>query len=136
MKKHVIKSSLLVGILSLFLAFSPMRSGGLKDITKPYLGEYQCKNATYGKQDILEGFSYVIIELKADETFVLRYADKEGKKKGEEKGTYVYDEKKETISFKLDKKSDWKREFPLKKGEIVISLKMGNKPLVLTFEQK
>ena len=136
MRKFVLKSSVLTGILSLFFALAPLRTGSLNDITQPYLGEYECKSATYGKKDILGDFSYVMLELKADETFVLRYADKKGERKGEERGTYVYDKERERITFQLNKKGDWKREFSLKDGGIFIALKMGNKTLSITFEQK
>ena len=136
MKKYVLKSSILAGLLSLFLACSTFCTGEISDITKPYLGEYECKSATYGQRDILEDFSYIVLDLKKDETFVLRYADKKGLLKGEQTGTYVYDKEKEKISLQIDGKSDWKREFPIQKGELVISLPIGGKTFTTTFQQK
>ena len=135
MKKQVLKSSLLAGITALLLTFSGLREGRLTDITKPYLGEYECKSATLGNEEYVDEFSYIILDLKADETFVLRYKTK-NKMKGEEKGEYSYDKEKETITLTLDEKSQFKREFSLKKGTICIEFPVGAKLFVMRFEQK
>ena len=135
MKKQVLKSSLLAGITALLLTFSGLREGTLTDITKPYLGEYECKSATLGNEEYVDEFSYIILELKADETFVLRYKTK-NKMKGEEKGEYSYDKEKETITLTLGEKSQFKREFSLKKGTICIEFPVGAKLFVMRFEQK
>ena len=135
MKKQVLKSSLLAGITALLLTFGGFREGTLTDITKPYLGEYECKSATLGNEEYVDEFSYIILELKADETFVLRYKTK-NKTKGEEKGEYSYDKEKETITLTLGEKSQFKREFSLKKGAICIEFPVGAKLFVMRFEQK
>ncbi len=119
----------------MLLTFSGLREGTLTDITKPYLGEYECKSATLGNEEYVDEFSYIILDLKADETFVLRYKTK-NKMKGEEKGEYSYDKEKETITLTLGEKSQFKREFSLKKGRICIEFPVGAKLFVMRFEQK
>ena len=119
----------------MLLTFSGLREGTLTDITKPYLGEYECKSATLGNEEYVDEFSYIILDLKADETFVLRYKTK-NKMKGEEKGEYSYDKEKETITLTLGEKSQFKREFSLKKGAICIEFPVGAKLFVMRFEQK
>ena len=64
MKKQVLKSSLLAGFCTLMLLFSGWREGKLTDVTKPYLGEYECKQATLGEKDCLKKFDYIRLELK------------------------------------------------------------------------
>ena len=58
------KSFILAGVLSLMSLFPNMQESTLKDIAKPYLGEYECKSAQLGEKDCLEQFSYVRLELK------------------------------------------------------------------------
>ncbi len=135
MKKAFLKTSVLAGIASLLFSFSAWKTGTLTDITKPYLGEYECKSATYGKKDMLEDISSVILQLKADETFVLSYKDKHGKTR-KETGTYQYDKERNTLHFFWEGKGELKRDFPLEKGCIQGSVKMGNKILSIRFEQK
>ena len=125
-------------ILSLLLSwttfFSGIKESKLSDISKPYLGEYECKSAQFGSLDCLKQFSYVRLELKGNGTFFLHYQEKGGKKK-ECKGSYVYDKEKNEIEF-TDESGTFRRSFPLSNGILTISLPIGEKILVLQFEQK
>lgn len=135
MKKYVLKSSLCAGIVSLLFALAPV-NGSLKDITKPYLGEYECKSATLGKKELLDDFSYIRLELKADETFSLYYAFKGGEKK-EATGRYQYDKEKKSITLVGEGlgNREFKKSFPLDKGKILITFTIGGKMLIMEFEQ-
>lgn len=134
MKKTVLKSSLLAGVVSLLFSFSVLKSGSLTDITKPYLGEYECKNATFGDRDFTDEFSYIKLELKKDETFVLRYKTKQGRT-GEETGYYTYNPNEESLCLSAGKNGEIKRRFPIKNGRFEIVLTIGSQLLQLTFEQ-
>ncbi len=135
MSKRIIKSSILAGIASLLFSFSALKVGSLTDITKPYLGEYECKTAMYGKKDLFEHFTNIVLELREDNTFALRFEDMKGKKR-EEKGTYEYDKEKNVFRFKLRGKREIKRDFVLEKGIVSGALKLGRRTLYLQFEQK
>ena len=135
MKKRVIRSSLLAGVMSLLFSFSALQTGNITDVTKPYVGEYECKSAIYGKKDITDGFTYIILDLRPDETFVLRYRTEKGKT-GEETGTYRYDDEKKTVRFSLENKGEFQREFPLENGELSVTVKLGMRTLSIVFEQK
>ena len=135
MKKKWIKSSLLAGLISLLFSFSALRVGSINDVAKPYLGEYECKSATYGNKDLCKDYTSIVLELRADNTFYLRYVEKKGKKK-EEKGTYEYDEDSKLLRFKRNGKSEIKRDFYLEKGEITGTAKLGGRVLCVRFEQK
>ena len=53
---------MLSGLITLLLLspwWTAMRSGTLTDITKPYLGVYECQSAQYNDKDLLENFSYI-----------------------------------------------------------------------------
>jgi len=134
MKTIKLKSSLLAGIVALFLLFSG-KGSSLKDITKPYLGEYECTNATFNGEDYLDRFSYIRLLLEGDETYSLLFCEK-GNERQQVKGNYTYDEKEKTITFSIEENSFLKRKFKLENGILNIVLPIGNKILLMQFEQK
>ena len=127
------KSFILTGLLSLTACFSSLREGSLCDISKPYLGEYECKRAQLGSFDCLKLFSFIRLELKDEENFTLCYQEK-GEKKKERSGKYTYDRERGILTLKDE--SGFCREFPLSDGKLTVSLPIGEKQLVLQFEQK
>lgn len=135
MKRNLLKSSLLASLAALSFSFSSLKEGSLTDITKPYLGGYECKSARLGDKEYLDDFSYITLELKKDETFTLYYCPKTGKK-GEETGSYRYDEKTETLTLSMGKNNELKRQIPIKDGEFCVTVPLGTKTLILQFEQK
>jgi hypothetical protein len=130
MKK--LKSSLAAGVVALLLSCSTVVKGELKDIAKPHLGVYECTEARMGDKEYLERFSYVHLELKADETFLLYYCEKEGEKHIQ-KGRYHYDKEKGVITLSG---GGMKREFPLSEGVLTIVIPLGAQTIHLKFEQK
>ena len=134
MKGIRLKSSLLAGLMA--LAFFPnMRKGELKDITKPHLGIYECTEAKLNERDYLDRFRYIHLELKSDETFLLHYCEKGGKKRTEQ-GKYTYDRKKGTVTLQGGAGGFLKREFPLNEGILTVVIPFGEQTLGLKFEQK
>ncbi len=135
MKKHLLKTSVLSCIAALAFSFPNLRTGSLKDITKPYLGEYECDRATVGEKDYLENFAYIRLELEKDNNFVLHYKTKEGVK-GEQTGKYTYDEKERAIYLSLGANGELKRKIPLDKGKLSLSFPLGSQIFCLEFTQK
>ncbi len=130
-----IKSSLLSGILSLFLCFPWVQGDSLKEITQPYLGVYECTQAQLNDTDCLSRFSYIDLELKTNDEFVLYYCEKNGERKQEE-GKYHYDTVKQTLTLMGGAGGFFKREFPFKEGVLTIHVRFGEQTLFLKFEQK
>ena len=135
MKKHILKSSILAGIASLLFVFPIFKKSELKDITKPHLGIYECKIAQINEVDYLDKFSYIRLELKDGGKYELTYCEKAGKE-GKKTGAYRYDRKKETLTIYLDSARLVKKEFPLKKGVLSLSVTLGEKTMYAQFEQK
>ena len=131
--KGKLKSSLSAGIVTLLLLFSPMQ-GEIKNIAKTYLGIYECTQATLGSKDLLPEFSYLSLELKDEENFLLHYQEKEGKRKRIE-GKYTYDGARGILTL-TENKLGVKKEIPIKEGKIILTVPMGGKTLLLQFEQK
>lgn len=129
------KLAILSSLGGLLFSFASLKSGSITDIAKPYLGEYRCEMATLGSKDCLENFKDVVLELKDESKYELRYQLKNGYK-GAEEGEYTYDKEKQTLTLTLGKAGQWKREVPLKGGKIYISVPLGNTLLYLRFIQK
>lgn len=130
-----IKSSVCAGLFALLITFSACTGDSLKDITKPHLGAYECESAKLGEREYMDEFSYIRLELHADQTFSLYYCPKDGQKR-EETGKYVYDEKEETLQLTLGENGEFKRKFPLKNGQLSVTLRIGTQTLSMQFTQK
>ena len=130
MKK--VKSSLAAGLAALLLSCASVVKGELKDITKPYLGMYECTEARMGDNEYLDRFSYIHLELKADERFILYYREKDGEKQTKE-GRYKYDKEKGVISLQG---GGLQREFPFADGVLMMVVPLGGQTIRLKFEQK
>ena len=133
MKIIRLKTSFLSVIATLFLCCPSLTSSTLPDITKPYLGEYECQIATLGTTDYTDYFQDIRLELKSDETFILRYKTLDGRR-GEENGTYKYDKNTQTVCLSSPK--GIKHCCPLKKGVLSLSLPIGDKLLNVQFKQR
>ena len=126
---------MLVGLVTLFFSLPNFKKGDLKEIAKPHLGIYECKIARIGEEDYLERFSYIRLELKDGGKYELTYREKQTAEK-RKTGKYRYDEQRETLTLYLDELGIVKKEFPLKKGILSVQVALGEKSMLLQFEQK
>ena len=128
-------------LLGCLLFSSPLQAcallpNSLTEITRPYLGMYECKQILLDGEDKLKEFEYVTLELKSDGEMVLSFLDKQGKK-GKTIAEYEYDEKMQTITvIKSIGNQKMKRTFPLKNGSILVHLIYETRTIIMKFEQK
>lgn len=111
-------------------------SSTLKEIAKPYLGEYECEQALYGDKAYLDNFEYIRIELRSDNTYVLSAKEKQSGRKTRVEGEYSYDENRKEITFQMGNNAYIKRKFMLKNGVLLMVTTFGNKVLQIEFRQK
>ena len=130
-----IRSGLIATLGALLFSFATLRSGSVRDIAKVHLGEYQCETITLGGEERLDEFQDVVLELKKDGEFELRYKMKNGYK-GKQTGGFDYDDQKQTLTLTMGVNGEWKREFPIKRGSIHVSVPIGNEILYIRFTQK
>ena len=137
MKRNVLKSSIFSGVLALLFCFPQIKDTSLADITKPYLGEYQCEPALYGEQDYLDEFSYIRLELKGDDTFILYGKPKDGEK-WERRGRYQYDKEKQTITLCIGDNGNGgiTHSFPFQDGTLHIYFPVHGKLVNVTFKRR
>ena len=130
--RKIVKSPIVVGLVVMLSMLPNLRKGELKDVAKPHLGFYQCTEAKLQGQDLLSRFDKIDLELKSDGTFVLRYCEKGGRLRTET-GQYEYHREKGTVVLQG---KNIRREFPLKKGVLTVTLSLAGETLHLKFEQK
>ena len=121
--------------MAIFFSFGTVKASTLPEITKPYLGCYECKSVTLGNKEYLDDFSDISLYLNKDETFVLYYCPKD-RERHEQKGNYKYDAQTGTLTFYINGLGCIKRIATVEKGSFYISLPIGVKTLRLHFEQK
>ena len=118
------------------MACASVDDGGLKEITKPHVGFYECKKIFLGKKDVLKEFKMVTAELTADNELIVRYKAKSGEK-GEYDCKYSYDDT--TGEIKLSKCKELggaKNKAMLKNGKLNLFVRFGKTNLIMEFEQK
>ena len=128
------KSFIVGGLAALLSLFPNLKQSSLDDMSKPYLGQYECKRAQLGSVDCLKRFHYVRLELKDEENFTLYYQEK-GEKKRQVSGQYAYDKDKKTLTLKGEKAEIF-RECTMEEGVFTLTFPIAGKILVLEFQQK
>ena len=96
MKKRVLFITVILCILLTLLpacstAQADGKSGSLKSITKPYIGEYECVEARLGETDLLEKYDFITISLLDGKKMEVIYKPNNGNKKTFE-GAYEVNE--------------------------------------------
>ena len=127
-------NSFVSGLASLLFSFLPLKNGDLKEITKPYTGEYECKLAQIGNTDLMDSFKKILLTLSPDGSFALDATDKCNKRRTEQ-GKYEYDLQNHEITF-LWQNGAYHRSFPVQNGEIFITVPLGAKTLRVVIEHK
>ncbi len=107
--------------------------GTLPEFSKPYMGEYICKELSIGGEDFIEKFEYVKLELDYDGEFTLSYSEEEGQS-GTYSGKYsVSPEGDEiTMSSRVGLRSV-SHTFPMENGKILVELNLQGKQLHAVF---
>ena len=133
-KKEKIRSCFGAGLFALWLACTPIK-GSLKEITKPYLGVYECKSILLAGKEFLTNDQRIALELKKNGVFTLYYKNVDEEAQTLE-GKYRYDEKTHCIQFLWEDKNVFKQSFPIENGQIILQYQFGTCSYKAIFEQK
>lgn len=103
----------------------------LKDISRPYVGEYQCKTLMFGDEEMIDRFEYVKLTLDGKDAFIFRARDEFGHDYTYE-GTYQYHDDRFTFTggFGIRKMS---RDIRYDQGTLSIDLPFAGKLLHAEF---
>ncbi len=129
MKKIV--CALALACMFLFTGCNVEEMSSLREISRPYAGEYKCKKLTLGGENMLASFRFLKLELAQDGTFTFKYEDVGGGR-GEYAGEYEMGES--SVTFRtLSGGEEKKFVFPYEKGTVHLELPFGGKLLLAEF---
>ena len=137
MKRKILLISLFcVLLLALLPACDARKTGSLKDLTMPYIAQYECTEARFGNDDLFEKFEYIEINLVNQEKLELIYKLKNGDKKVI-KAPYNLDKSTRELSAEIGILGHkFKQTAIVKNGKFTISKTIGKKQLVMKFKMK
>ena len=110
-----------------------VRSGSLEEISRPYLGVYECKSLQFGGEDKKNSFDYFRVELTSNGELIVSYKPKNGQvNRIPLTYEYHFEEKEVWVRgqwgvLKVDKK------FPLKNGTLSVVMSIFGKVAVVEF---
>lgn len=103
----------------------------LRELSRPYVGEYRCNKLTLGGEDLLGRFEAIKLTLTYFGDFTLCYTDM-WKGEGEYSGRYLAEE--DSVLFLIPSGGEEKRyRFPYEEGKILVDLPLGEKLLHAEF---
>lgn len=118
---------------ALFCGCNVSEMSTLSDLSKPYVGFYECDKVQLGGEDMTEQFDYIRLELDYGGDFSLTYRSTDGNEGGYQ-GTYETDTEAGEITLRaktgLVSKSF---TFPMEKGKIYVDYMLNGKLLHAVF---
>ncbi len=123
-------------ILTLFPACDAQKAGSLKVITRPYIAQYECTSATFGKDNLLDKFDYIEVNLVNKNELEVIYKLKIGDRKII---SAPYDFNPETHELSADigiLGYKFKQTVIIKNGRFTVTKPIGKKQLIMNFQIK
>ena len=107
--------------------------GSLPELSKPYVGVYECEELSLGGEDMLGKFEKIQLELEYKGDFTLSYETLEGVE-GEYEGEYEVSIENEEIKLSVTSSGAEKEfYFRMEKGEILLDYNLDGKLLHAVF---
>ncbi len=111
-------------------------AGSLKSITRPYIAQYECTEATLGEDNILDKFEYINVILVNKDTMQVIFKPKNGKKQiSKAKYNFNADTRELTADIGIYGYK-FKQSTIVEKGKFTISKAIGQKQLIMKFKAK
>ena len=108
--------------------------GSVKTISKPYIAQYECVEARFGDENILEYYDYIRVVLVNNKKMELVYKPKDGEKNSET-GSYTLNAETRELDAEIGILGyKFKEKVKVEKGGFVISHIIMQKELYLKFQ--
>ena len=105
----------------------------LKDLSRPYAGEYKCRKLQLGSEDVLGQFEYVKLDLAYGGAFILYWRDTSGGENAYE-GKYKLSEENSTVTLSSEAGGkEMTYVFPYTEGKVTMELLFNEKLLLAEF---
>ena len=116
-------------------AFTFDSQSSLKDLTHPYINNYECTAARLGNEDLLERYEYFKITFLDDKQLELSFKRKNGGKAHVYKCDYTYDDKTSEFSAELGILGyRFRQTSKISNGKFTISMPILGRLLLMNFE--
>lgn len=130
----------IVPILALFLIFvggcDAKEAGSLKTITNPYIAHYECTEAYFGDENLLDKYDYIEIILINTSKMDIAIKPKDGEKQIYS-GAYSYDKDTNELSADFGILGyRFRQTTKIGHGKFTITKTIGNRQLIMNFEVK
>ncbi len=116
MWKLMMTLGILLSVCS-FSACNVSEMSTLRELSRPYLGVYDCESLTYGGTERIGDFEYLRLALDYGGDFTVTYRMAAGAS-GSFEGTYTADPERGEITLSSHGKS---RTFPMRRGTIAVN---------------
>ncbi len=120
-------------LCALFAACTIDTSGSLKELSNPYVNQYECTSATLGGEDILGQFDYIRVLLTDESNMQIQYKRK-GQSAHSENCRYRYDEETHELTaeagilgFKL------RESVKIENGQFTLTIPISGRQLIMKF---
>lgn len=108
----------------------------LPEISKPYVGVYECEELYFGGEEWLGRFDFLELSLERYGEYVLRFREKGGRS-GETKGKYSYSIADSTLTLEANVFGETKRRtFSVEKGVVGLTFPLGEKVFLAKFKMR
>lgn len=133
---------IVIAIIALCLCILPacetstqsFTKSSIKTITKPYIAQYECVEARFGEDNLLEYYDYIKIVLLNKNNLEVLYKLKDGEKTSIT-GNYEIDPETREIEAEIGILGyEFKEKVKVEKGEFVISHIVMKKELYMKFK--
>lgn len=135
-KKQVLIALICIAlcVVSLLPACSMSAEGSIKSLTKPYIAQYKCIEATLGEEDLLAKHDFIYITLLDDEELEVSFKLKGGSKHNF-RFPYEFNEDTRELSGEAGILGyKFKERVKVENGEFTISKALGKRQLVMKFQ--
>ena len=134
MKKRIILLIFTCTLLTFLCGCDVKNAGPLKSMTRPYIAQYECVEATLGGEDLLNKFDYIKITLVNKDNMEFNYKQKDGENKILET-KYNYDLSSRTLTAEIGLLGySFNQSTVVEKGKFTISKSIGGKQLIMKFK--
>lgn len=135
-RKFILLSVFCALLLVLLPACDARKTGSLRDITRPYIAQYECTEATLGGDDMLEKFDYIEIYLANKNNLEIIYKPKNGERKIV-KAPYKFDLSTRELSAEIGILGHkFRQAVKVENGKFTVSKTIGKKQLIMKFKAK
>lgn len=122
-----------LAVLLILPSCKQMQNTSIKALTKPYIAQYECIEASYGGNDLLEKYDYIKINIADKRELQLIYKPKDGEKTVKS-CNYSFDPDTRELTADISVLGyRFTEKTTIRNGKFTINKQIGRKNLIMKF---